>query len=370
MSEADDRTEVLTTQENPLNGVILIHGFRSNTGTAETTTINRLLENGCLVTPSRRPLDEKEEARTREASFDINRICFNLIRSNTSEYDRSYVGQSLIAFPLNAVPGTYLTQDPDGGDLAVFHPEGVSIPIERGVLFMSDDIFYETLPQFQTRAQTLGLTINEYVNKYVVILPVGTFSYNNNQLLRQLIESRVQPSANVTAKYHQLNCADPDLPAELWGSNVVALHRIAAKNKPTPINELGDSGIYEGQPIPDDTFVYWRGEIFKDHELIEKIAEGIDEDPYQISNLYENPLATQKIKVILENLIPDSEILESIRQFEQYRQDALAKNIEIIEKLYQEQIAKVKPKRSRPLSLGEHTIHKDNRGRYVVETPI
>jgi len=117
--------ELVLVREHPLEGNIVIHGFLGNIEKPEETTIAQVIRQGALVSPSKRILDQKEQARLIDAPFDRDRVCFHTWKEN-EENAGSYIGHAIWAAPVGVMEGTIIGDDIANETGDILHIETVA----------------------------------------------------------------------------------------------------------------------------------------------------------------------------------------------------------------------------------------------------
>lgn len=196
--------ETLTKPEaNLLEGGILIHGFKGNLDPYDSyknmsDTLTKVVKQGAIVSPSRRELSEKEMARISDAPFDFNRVCFHTWHEEVDGNKSNYVLNAFFAAPVSVIEGYKPSLDPamDETTVSVFGDNGVEIPLEKGILFLSEELFLEISPEITQKAKDLGITYEEYVKNNIVLLP--TEAFEDSKILWNIVRDRIMPATNVT----------------------------------------------------------------------------------------------------------------------------------------------------------------------------
>lgn len=332
------RQEAEPVKEHPLEGGILIHGFDGNIGKPEEITVAQVITRGALVSPSRRTLNVVEQDRYQsEIPRDYNRINFMCWKTYGDKFP-TYTRAAFWAGPLGSLENYYLGRDSTSVDaIYALGEEGVEIPIERGLLFISDVLLFskEVWASVEARAKEEQVLPRDIVKKYMVVLPSESFpmicvgsergsgSERANQLLTE-IQKRITHAVGVSVEFEQ---------------NVDTSNADVIRNRrPATSETLGLSTKIEGDPLSDEIMRTWNN-IYDYHRgRLDEIVEKIEEDPFQIEDLYSPVLGWEGslffVHQNLEILDPESKLLQKIKEAEQRAQEALKKNQHILQERF------------------------------------
>ncbi|MCX6791529.1 MAG: hypothetical protein NT149_00635 [Candidatus Gottesmanbacteria bacterium] len=324
--------EVVPRSENLLERSRLVHGFLGNVDAndpyaEETKTLNGILTTGELVSPSLRPLDDKEKIRfSMDAPFDKNRVTFHVWKGD-EEDGKSYISKAFFAAPTSILGGSVPAEDPawPGRVVSAYGKEGVRLPIEKGLLFISTNRAIQHREKFEALAQKAGQTYIEYMNKHVVILPDNIF--DDKKMLWSAISARIEPAMGVTTKI----ASSREQMDSARGTNFTDMLN---QRLPAPARELGLSGIKEGSTVSleliDDLKQSWQSEI----EWLKKVEKNIDRDPYNIENLRKEASSLQNIQNLINEIQPDNSDVPLASQYGEKRRQLLKKFEVMLEKKY------------------------------------
>lgn len=191
-------------EKNSLEGAVLVHGFESNLSHNQRkkafVVLNEVLKSGSIVSPSKRELNNSEIERFKDASFDINRVCFEArIGDKDDGCASDYIGAFCFIAPTTILAGTTATEDFafDNRAIGVWKKDGVQIPLETGLLIIKESLFNRCSTSIAEHARIVGMDENQYLKKYVRIIP-DSFDFNDNTEFWNLIRANVQPSSGVT----------------------------------------------------------------------------------------------------------------------------------------------------------------------------
>ena len=196
--------------KNPLEGAILIHGFDSNLSdpdkreigiSSDSDVLKKIIRQGAVVSPSKRELTRQELSRYGGAYFDVDRVCFEARtgRKTDGKGGGSYISGTFFAMPVSGLEGTKISNDIafSDGAMAAYNEGGVSIPLEKGILFIHEYALRDLLPDIKARAEMFNIDLAEYLNKHFRILP-GNFK--DQDIFWKVVKASIEPSKDV--KYH------------------------------------------------------------------------------------------------------------------------------------------------------------------------
>ena len=216
-----------------LEKAVLVHGFKGNIEKPETETVRDLLLHGHITSPSKRNLDNKEIKKYEEKiPVDLNRIHFHCsYKDQTKDSSYQYRGNSLFVMPVKAAEGNVIAQNTLLGhtDIYLYSKEGVEIPLNKGVLVMTKDLFGEVQDVIPETAKKLRLPVDEFIANNIMIVDEDTIGDPNK--FWGAINEKVAPSSGVTYKapsYFTLNNHANDLP------------KLLDQIEPAKAEELGD----------------------------------------------------------------------------------------------------------------------------------
>lgn len=320
---------------NPLEGSILIHGFDSNLPASDKRelgiswdkdVLRKIIKQGAVVSPSKRELTRQELIRYGEAYFDVDRVCFEARtgRETDGEGGGSYIFGAFFAIPVSGLEGTRISNDiaSSGSAMAAYNEEGVSIPLEKGIIFLNEYDLRDLLPDIKARAEMLNIDLAEYLNMHFRILP-GNFK--DQDIFWKVVKASIEPSKDV--KYH------PTIVPELQEKiSAVGMRETFISEKTANKGDLGESKLLENTLLGSP---YVKAEHKKDylddlHELT-KFASILKENPQALreppylsdihtfefrADMYE---LTEKDSVFANNLRKLVEIYNNLITYNQER---------------------------------------------------
>lgn len=268
---------------NPLEGSILIHGFNSNLSEddkneigifSDTDVLRKVIKQGAIVSPSKRDLTRQELIRYKKASFDVNRVCFEARtgRETDGGGGGNYIDESFFAMPVSALEGIRISNDFAFGAkaLAAYHENGVSIPLEKGILFLKASQLEELLPDIKARANVLNIDLAEYLNRYFRILPS---EFKDKDVFWETITTSIEPSKDV--KYHPT--IFPKLQEkirEMGEIGAITTGKIAKEE------ELGESKLLKNTLLGSPSLKEEHNKVFRDYlSELKAFASIVKKDP-------------------------------------------------------------------------------------------
>lgn len=312
MTEDIIRTEA-PIKENLLEGTILVHGFQGNIRKPEIDTLIDIVKMGALVSPNLRELTPDERKRSHITPFDQKRVVFHAWRGNERD-NSSYIGYAAFAAPVTILAGNVITEDPSSSSkntIAVYNETGVRIPLEAGILFMSEGYFSNFLEFLKEKAQRVGMNPTEYVNKYIVILSPNVF--RNFDELKKAIFSRIDPATNVTA--------DIVTHEDQIKSSSLDYTRIL-RDKPGVTRESLGTASTKGYGIVDQQQMSLWEEFANKHEnLIREVSRDPSPDQFRLKEVayFDICLRLERIQNILELTNPNHPLLVKVHELNKLR---------------------------------------------------
>jgi hypothetical protein len=369
--------EISKSTEHPLEGGIIIHGFVGNIEKPELKTLTQVIKSGVLASPSKRELDDKERLRLPDEPADYNRICFHLLTNKVAN-PCHYVGRAFWAASLNAVAGTIIGDDIASGsnDIFSYHNNGVEIPLNRGLLYLSIDMLdnLALLESIRQRATAEGVSAEKWIQNYIVILPRKAFE--NRQQLFNIVSKRIQPAKGVSADFVTKNEID-----QHFQHNFV--HFLENDHRFTKKDELGIGGIKIDIPLDPDLLTEFNQILGRYKNRFRSIYEDIETNPLRIEELRDAESVHDpnwpffKMISLLNTYAPDSDIAQKAAELDKFRLELLKLNTQILEKIYPnapspEAIKQMSYKEK--IKNGYHHqdvyVYRDTRTNYRVNLPI
>lgn len=276
---------------NPLEGAILIHGFESNLKdsvkreigiSTDTDVLRKIIRQGAIVSPSKRELSSEEKTRYGEIHVDLNRVCFEARtgRKTDGGGGGSYINSAFFALPVSGLKETRISHDIAfaQNSIASFNEEGISIPLEEGVIFLDLFTLRDLLPDIKTRANILNIDLAEYLNRHFRILPNEQLS---SETLWKIVTASIEPSKDV--KYHPTII--PKLQEKI--DNLGIMEALITEKKAEE-GDLGQSRLLEntllGSPYlrasHDSQFRYYLSELTRFTSIIKQDPEALRQLPY------------------------------------------------------------------------------------------
>lgn len=210
-------SEIELVKPRILEGAVLVHGFKGNIEKPEIETVKDLLLHGHIASPSKRNLDDREVERYEdEVPTDLNRIHFHCSYENqTKDQSYKYRGDSLFVMPVKSAEGYVIAQNLLLGesDISIYSSEGVEIPLNKGVLLMTETLFDGLKDVIPVAAEKLGLSLDEFMLNNILIVDDDVIKESNK--FWDLISKKVKPASSVTYKmpsYFTLNNHANNLP--------------------------------------------------------------------------------------------------------------------------------------------------------------
>lgn len=359
-------SELVHTQEHPLEGAIVVHGFLGNIEKPENVTLAQVIIAGTLASPSKRQLDFREQERLVSAPFDRDRICFHPWKEG-GEQPTSYIGHAIWAGPTTAMEGTIIGDDPanEAGDIFAFRAGGVDIPVRKGVLFVSDNLIDtpEIRMSIKQRATQDGVTFDEWMKDNVVLLPTKLF--HQTKELFSVIAQRIRPAAGVTADF-----VDAEEIGQSSGVNFVT--SLNAKHKPVSTRELGTAVKIQGESVSEEMMQEWERNYRHFDEAFGEIIAEMDENPLRLEELrdsefmYDGAWEFHLLHRRLQTFSPDSELARKIHTLNERRKDAFERN----EQILVERFPNMPEHEDAPIDSSQKPYREKNTGRIRISIPL
>lgn len=296
-----DSPEIVQQEENPLEGAILVHGFIGNQEKPEKEILRKVIKNGTISSPSKRPLDEKDEMRyTADAPWDYSRVTFYAFHGDDRACPNYKDAAAFIA-PLAALTGTEIIKPDSSGyysdqEVAAYTPEGVKIPLEKGLLIIEPFTLAELLPELTKHAQEIDLTAKDYLERYVIVLPYPLTCTPDK--IWEIAKARIQPAVNVTYE-----------PASWKQRN----------GKKATIEELGgEKPITPGEPLTTEVVQYFDVQIDRETKRLQELEIKLKTSATNISWLPDYSIGNT-VSPILLLVDENNEVMGKIRELEAKR---------------------------------------------------
>ena len=321
---------------NPLEGAILIHGFQGNLPdpdkreigiSSDKDVLRKIIRQGAVVSPSKRQLTRQELLRYGDAYFDINRVCFEARtgRKGDGKGGGSYISGAFFAMPVSGLEGTKISNDIafSGPAMAAYNEEGVSIPLEKGILFINEYDLKALLPDIKERSEILNIDLPEYLNKHFRILPSH---FRNRNIFWKTVTASIEPSKEV--KYHPTIVPKLQEKISTMGMREAFISEKIAEKK-----DLGEAKLLENtllgspyvKPEHNKQYLYYLSKLTKFASILKQNPEALREVPDLIdihtfefrAYLYE---LTEKDSVFAYKL---RKLFDIYRNFQDYNQQRL-----------------------------------------------
>src|SRR3990172_12994005 len=323
--------EVMLTPEHRLGGAILVHGFVGNTDKSEIHTLAQIITRGAIISPSKRSLTPKEEART---LFDRKRIAFHTWKPERLNSIK-YVGQAVWAAPVTALEGTIVGDDMamEEGDIFAYNPAGVDIPLQRGLLFVSDDMLDNSGVQaaISERANKEVKAPEEWVVKNVVIVPKEAFKQPDELL--KIISRRIRPSDTVTADFVTRAEFDENLKIYFLEEGFAQKHTTA------DVKDLGNGVKVDGEYISPEMVKKWDEDTSHYNDWFDKISLEMEFNllPFEELRPPEDGDKFEgfwKLRKRVEKYLPGSDMAHDLDKMDQKRAETMARYEKILFERY------------------------------------
>ena len=368
--------EIVQLKKHPLEDRVIVHGFLGNIGKPEDMTISQIIQQGALVSPSKRALDPKEQTRLLDAPFDRDRVCFHTWEKNR-ENTGSYIGHAIWVAPVSAMEGTIIGDDiaNETGNVFAFNRGGVEIPIDRGIIFISDNLLgTSSIKQsIELRAQSERVTPEDWIRRNVVLVPTEIFRRPND--LFRIISDRVQPAKGVSAGFVGREEINKNL-----RFNFVAYLR--DKYIPATAQELGHATKIEGEPVTPEMMQKWEKDYLYCLQQFTELEEEMDENPLRLEELrepeymYDTGWFFHQLKSRLQRFSPASELGLKVVELDKKRTELLQRCESILRKRYPNPISEEDLQKLGGLQLTkagygnfDTYVYLDNKGNLRVHKP-
>lgn len=320
----------LEEEKNILEGGILIHGFKGNLNDINPyqrvmERLNNIILSGEIVSPSQRELDEDELKRLQlDASFDSNRVCFHVWNSDSNENQLSYVLNSFFAMPTTAMAGFVPSEDPafGGNVVALYKNEGVRIPLEKGLLFLSTDMYRSLIPSIQKKAEISGISYDDYVKQHIVILP--SESFHDSDILWKEVSARIDPASNVKTRMSKTSSNT--------NINFIDFTQSLRNIEPSKTDELGETTMKTGNPISESLTDSLEERYHEDITELRNKYSKIEDDPYYLEELRDPNIWLRSInedRQIIDQLGTDQQTTDSLNKLDDQFKDMCAAQLEL-----------------------------------------
>lgn len=374
LEEGVDIKERQLTQEALLEGAVLIHGFTGNVDihnphTSEKKALEKVISTGTIVSPSQRELDEKEKDRIRyDTPFDMNRVSFHVWKGDEHDLG-SYIHGAFFAAPASSLEGFVPAEDPawSGRAISAYNKDGVKIPTNRGLLFISPDLALNNRRLFEARAENEKLSYKDYMNRYVVILPSEVFGSAKKSW--EEVSSRITPAKGVDVK---IVTAEEQFSQSKGRLDFTA---ILNTGKKAELSQLGESRIIDGGAVSESLLKNLQSSWEAELKWLEKVDNGLEEDPFHIEQLREDHSRIDDYYNLVIELKDLNEELSEIKKlrddYHKLRKKVLERNEQILEQKYPDASQETKGGKfelRRPPSKPEVVRGED--GKLHVMTPI
>lgn len=361
------KKEVAPTSENLLEGAILVHGFCGNVDTnnpyaEETKALGSILSSGELVSPSARPLDDKEKVRfSAEAPFDQNRVTFHVWKGDDQD-GTAYIRSAFFASPTSILGGFVPSEDPAwaGRAISAYSKDGVHLPIERGLLFLDSRLATRFQPQFEALAQKAGMSYTDYMNQHAVILPQEAF--NDQSTLWSAVSNRIEPAVGVTIQV-VTGKEQMDSTRGTHFTDILDHHQSAQTS------ELGLTGVKQGSAISPELLTHMEKVWHENIEWLDEVERNMDNDPLKIEHVRGERQEIVDMQTFIDELHLNNQDAQTLAdQYNKRKRQVLELNEKVLESKYPNAPLEEVEGIHRPVF--EPTVTRGKDGKLHVEEPL